>query len=125
MIIIRVRVRVARHTARLEETAGFYRDRLGFREVTRFRGHDGYDGIILAIPGAELHLELTGGGPHPPPQPHPESLLVLFFDGPEERDRVAAAVGRPPVQPANPFWRRHAVAFEDPDGFQVLLSVRD
>lgn len=77
-------LRVARHTDRLEEVVAFYRDRVGLPELGRFTDHDGYDGAFLDIPGTGSHLEFTTGGDHPPPVPHPESLLVIYVETQEE-----------------------------------------
>jgi ribosomal protein S18 acetylase RimI-like enzyme len=116
-----VQLRVARHTERLDEVVAFYRDRIGLPEIGGFRGHDGYDGVFLAVPGSSAHLELTSGGAHGAPQPHPESLLVLYL-GDEEAVRTAAArLEAEPVAPANPYWAEHGTTFEDPDGFRVVL----
>jgi catechol 2,3-dioxygenase-like lactoylglutathione lyase family enzyme len=116
-----MQLRFARHTNRLEAVVSFYRDGLGLPEIGRFAGHDGYDGVFLAVPGTEAHLEFTAGGGHDAPEPHPESLLVLYLGSP---DRVAEAVARAgvaPVEPANPYWGENGVTLEDPDGFRVVL----
>src|SRR5215211_461209 len=68
-----MQLRVARHTERLDEVVAFYRDRVGLPEIGRFRDHDGYDGVFLGVPGTGAHLELTTGGTHGTPAPHPES----------------------------------------------------
>lgn len=116
-----MQLRVARHTERLAEVVAFYRDGLGLRQVGGFEDHDGYDGVFLAIPGTEAHLELTAGGGHGAPAPHPETLLVLYL-GDEEALRAAATrLGAEPVAPANPYWAEHGLTFEDPDGFRVVL----
>jgi catechol 2,3-dioxygenase-like lactoylglutathione lyase family enzyme len=119
-----MKLRVARHTDRLEEVVAFYRDRAGFRETGRFNDHAGYDGVFLDIPGTNTQLELTRGGDHAPPDPHPESLMVLYFDDPADRDSVSARLADTEVVPANPYWREHARAYADPDGFQLLLVLR-
>ena len=116
-----VQLRVARHTNRLDELVRFYRDGLGLIEIGGFRNHDGYDGVFLEVPGSGSHLELTSGGGHGPPDPHPESLLVLYLGDAEAVARIAARLRQDPVVPANPYWREHATAFADPDGFQVIL----
>src|SRR3954454_21082867 len=72
----RAHVRLARHTERLDEAAEFYRDGIGLTEVGGFRGHDGYDGVFLAVPGTGAHLELTAGGGHGAPTPPPASLIA-------------------------------------------------
>jgi catechol 2,3-dioxygenase-like lactoylglutathione lyase family enzyme len=116
-----MQLRVARHTGRLEELVCFYRDGLGLREIGRFDGHDGYDGVFLAVPGTDAHLEFTRGGQHASPAPNPESLLVFYLGSADAVAEVCERVEADPVEPANPYWRRNAVTLADPDGFQVVL----
>ena len=116
-----MQLRVARHTDRLDEVVRFYRDGLGLPEIGGFRGHDGYDGVFLAVPGTATHLELTTGGAHRAPTPHPESLLVLYLGDAAAMTRVAERLDTAPVAPANPYWAEHGLTFEDPDGFRVVL----
>jgi catechol 2,3-dioxygenase-like lactoylglutathione lyase family enzyme len=116
-----MQLRVARHTERLDEVVGFYRDGIGLTEIGGFRDHDGYDGVFLAVPGTAAHLELTAGGGHGAPAPHPESLLVLYLGDDEAVQTVAARLGVDPIPPANPYWAEHGVTFQDPDGFRVVL----
>jgi len=116
-----IELRVARHTGRLDEVVAFYRDGIGLREIGGFRDHDGYDGVFLEIPGTAAHLELTSGGAHDPPEPHPESLLVLYVGDGESLREIAARLGTNPVPPANPYWASYGLTFADPDGFRVVL----
>lgn len=119
-----MQVRFARHTARLDEVVRFYRDGLGLREIGRFEGHAGYDGVFLALPGTEAHLELTSGGEHAAPEPHPETLLVLYLGSVDAVAAIVERLGVEPVEPANPYWADHGVTLEDPDGFRVVLVPR-
>jgi catechol 2,3-dioxygenase-like lactoylglutathione lyase family enzyme len=116
-----MQVRVARHTDRLAQVTAFYRDGLGLREAGGFADHDGYDGVFLEIPGTGAHLELTTGGGHRAPDPHPETLLVLYLGDDAAVRAVAARLRGDPVEPANPYWAEHGLTFEDPDGFRVVL----
>jgi hypothetical protein len=116
-----MQLRVARHTDHLDAVVEFYRDRVGLPEIGRFAGHDGYDGVFLAVPGTGAHLELTTGGPHAAAAAHPEELLVLYLGDDDAVDRTARRIARPPVTPANPYWRRHAMTFADPDGRHLVL----
>jgi catechol 2,3-dioxygenase-like lactoylglutathione lyase family enzyme len=116
-----MQLRVARHTQRLDELVAFYRDGIGLPEIGSFHDHDGYDGVFLDLPGTGAHLELTTGGAHGAPEPHPESLLVLYLGGEEAVEAVAARLDAEPVEPANPYWAEHGLTFEDPDGFRVVL----
>ena len=47
-----MQLRIARDTERLDEVVEFYREGIGLREIGGFRDHDGYDGMLLAVPGA-------------------------------------------------------------------------
>ena len=116
-----MQLRVARHTERLDELVRFYRDGLGLVEIGGFRDHKRYDGVFLEVPGTGAHLELTAGGGHRAPAPHPESLLVLYLGDNEAVQTVAARLGSDPVVPANPYWAEHATTYADPDGFHVVL----
>jgi ribosomal protein S18 acetylase RimI-like enzyme len=115
-----IEVRIARHTQRLDELVAFYRDGVGFPEIGRFRNHDRYDGVFLAITGTGAHLELTTGGSHGAPEPHPESLIVLYVGSASAMEAIATRLRTRPVPPANPYWA-HAMTFEDPDGFRIVV----
>ena len=99
----------------------FYRDGIGLTEIGGFRDHDGYDGVFLAVPGAAAHLELTAGGGRGAPEPHPDSLLVLYLGDEAAVRTVAARLSADPIAPSNPYWSEHGRTFEDPDGFRVVL----
>jgi len=121
------RVRVARPTDRLDAVVKFYRDDLGLPEIGSFRGHDGYDGVMLGLPGADYHLEFTSHRDGSPcPAPTRDNLLVLYLENRTAVERAAARLrerGHEPVEPDNPYWARYGVSFEDPDGWRVVLAV--
>jgi catechol 2,3-dioxygenase-like lactoylglutathione lyase family enzyme len=119
-----MQVRFARHTERLEDVIGFYRDGLGLPEIGRFENHDGYDGVFLAVPGTDAHLEFTSGGHGDVPSPHPETLLVLYLGSANALKEICERVDGQPVEPANPYWKQHGVTLIDPDGFRVVLVAR-
>jgi hypothetical protein len=48
-----VQVRIARPTDKLPEVARFYGEGLGLKRVAWFEKHEGYDGIMFGLPGAE------------------------------------------------------------------------
>ncbi len=116
-----MQLRVARHTERLDDLVGFYRDGLGLTEVGGFKDHDGYGGVFLEVPGTGAHLELTAGGEHRAAVPHPESLLVLYLGDDQAVRAVSSRLRADPVASANPYWDEHGVTFADPDGCRVVL----
>ena len=50
-------------------------------------------------------------------------MLVLYFDTQDALEEVAVRIAAPTVVTANPYWRENAQAYEDPDGFLVLLAL--
>jgi hypothetical protein len=116
-----MQLRVARQTGRLGAVVAFYRDTLGLPEIDRFTGHNGYDGVMLQVPGTAAHLEFTASAHTAPPAPHVESLVVLYLGDRTRVDRVLTSAGVQPVASANPYWDRVGVTVTDPDGFPVVL----
>ena len=119
-------VRIARPTDRLAEVERFYSAILGLPVIYRFEGHAGYDGVMLGLPGTDYHLEFTSHVDGSPcPAPTSENLLVLYFHGDAQMYDVVerlAASGHEPVPAENPYWAGvGALAFEDPDGWTVML----
>ena len=116
-----MQVRVARQTGQLDTVVTFYRDGLGLPEIAHFTDHDGYDGVMLDLPGTATHLEFTATAHVDPPHPHIEDLLVLYLGDRHTVDRLVARSGANPVRSANPYWDRVGVTITDPDGFRVVL----
>lgn len=120
-------LRFARPTARLADCVRFYRDAVGLAVLAEFSGHSGYDGVILGLPDNSVHVELTyrAADPHIP-EPSPENQLVFYLPHAHAVAEVAGrlkSAGYQPVEPANPYWSaRGALAFADPDGWQVLFA---
>ena len=118
-------LRIARPTDHLAEVVRFYEEGLGLTCLGSFKDHDGFDGVMLGIPGAAYHLEFTHyrdhGAGHAPTKDH---LLVFYF--PNHDDWHAAitrmsAAGYTSVASFNPYWDRFGRTFEDPDGYRVVL----
>ena len=118
-------VRIARPTDQLDRVVGFYRDGLGLTEIYRFTGHDGYDGVMLGLPGTQYHLEFTQrAGDGPCLAPSRDNLIVLYIPDRGELERLQKrleALGYPEVPPENPYWLGQSVTISDPDGWRVVL----
>lgn len=119
-------LRVARPTDLLDEVVRFYTVGLGLKPLGSFEGHEGFDGVMLGIPGASYHLEFTRKTGHVAGRaPTADNLLVFYLPDTEQwRDAVGrmVAAGYQPVSSFNPFWDRVGRTFEDPDGYRVVLQ---
>jgi catechol 2,3-dioxygenase-like lactoylglutathione lyase family enzyme len=126
MIQKTTRLRVARPTDDLEAVAKFYREGLGFTELYRFADHDGFDGVMLGLPGAPYHLEFTRAHGHRAGRaPTADNLLVFYLPEPAQWHEAVARfrrAGYEPVPSFNPYWDRLGLTFEDPDGYRVVLQ---
>lgn len=119
-------LRVARPTDQLDRIAGMYAEGLGFTILSRFAGHDGFDGVILGRPGEDYHLEFTLRHGHTAGRaPTDEHLLVLYIADQEEWARTCVAMaqaGFREVKSANPYWDVHGRTFADVEGYRVVLQ---
>src|SRR5262245_14906493 len=119
-------LRVARPTDQLAEVVRFYEDGLGLLRLASFEDHDGFDGVMLGMPGTAYHLEFTTKRGHQAGRsPTRDHLLVFYL--PVERDWQEAvnrmiAAGYEPVASFNPYWSHKGRTFEDPDGYRVVLQ---
>jgi putative oxidoreductase len=120
-----VTLRVARPASDLAAAVRFYERGVGLARLASFEDHEGFDGVMLGLPGTAYHLELTHAREQEPSVPSRDNLLVFYL--PERRawqaavDRMAAA-GYSPVPSFNPYWDRSGRTFEDPDGYRVVLE---
>ena len=121
-------VRFARPTDQLADVLRFYEEGLGLRRIDSFEDHAGYSGVMLGLPGEDVHLEITTHAEGSPgPAPTRDNLLVLYMT---DREVIAAiagrmrALGHDPVEPENPYWNED-LTFADPDGWRVVLRYVD
>lgn len=123
---IETTLRVARPTDHLDEVVRFYTEGLGLAKLDAFEDHEGFDGVMVGVPGADYHLEFTRRRGHEsgaaPTQDH---LLVFYLPDRAEWqkavDRMVAA-GYSPVASFNPYWDRAGRTFEDADRYRVVLQ---
>jgi len=119
-------LRVARPTDHLEEVIGFYTEGIGLSILGSFQDHEGFDGVMLGLPGAAYHLEFTRKHGHSAGRaPTRDNLLVFYISDKQEwlnaTERMAAA-GYEPVASFNPYWDRLGQTYEDPDGYRVVIQ---
>lgn len=119
-------MRVARPTDNLVAIAEMYAAGLGFTALGRFADHDGFDGVILGVPGGAYHLEFTARRGHRVgTAPTEDHLLVFYLPTFPEWDEACArmtAAGFRRVSSFNPYWDISGRTFEDVDRYRVVLQ---
>ncbi len=119
-------LRVARPTDDLERLLPFYTNGLDFQVLAAFEDHEGFDGVMLGLPGAPYHLEFTRCRHHSAGRaPTQDNLLIFYL--PEEKAWSAACrrmsdAGFQPAPSFNPYWDVKGKTFEDPDGYRIVLQ---
>ncbi|HSC05486.1 MAG TPA: VOC family protein [Steroidobacteraceae bacterium] len=119
-------MRVARPTDRLEEVVRFYTLGVGLTTLASFEAHEGFDGVIVGVPGAQYHLEFTRKQGHVAGGAPTADNLLVFYLPEAEAWRTAIArmskAGYQPVPSFNPYWDRQGLTYADPDGYRVVLQ---
>jgi hypothetical protein len=86
-----------------------------------------HDLLMVGLPGAGWHFELTHDPEHPlEPTPTVDDLFVLYLGAPADDaliDRLCACGGTR-VLAHNPYWDTHGVTAADPDGYRLVLCSR-
>ncbi|WP_295821193.1 VOC family protein [uncultured Deinococcus sp.] len=120
-------IRIARPSLDLRAAETFYTAGLGLSVLWRSSDDSFADLLMLGLPGAAWHLELTRPRAHPvQPTPTPEDLLVLYLGHPPDSVLVARleAHGGMRVPAINPYWDTWGVTITDPDGYRLVLCQR-
>ena len=119
-------LRVARPTDNLARIIEMYCDGLGYKVISSFRDHDGFDGAILGIASHNFHLEFTRSHKHSAGKaPTKDNLLIFYIPDKiqwEDRCRAMEAAGFLSVTSFNPYWDISGKTFQDVDGYRVVIQ---
>jgi hypothetical protein len=117
---------VGRPTDHLDEVVRFYTDGVGLARLGAFEDHDGFDGVMLGVPGASYHLEFTRKRGHVAGRAPSEDNVLVFYLADRHQWQQALnrmrAAGYEPVPSFNPYWDRAGRTFQDPDGYRVVFQ---
>ena len=124
------RIRLARPSLDLSAAERFYVDGLGLSLLYRHEAEtpDEFSLLMLGLPGALWHLELTHSARHSvQPTPTADDLLVLYLGEPVSAQTLAhlQACGGVQVPALNPYWDEWGVTIQDPDGYRSVLCQRE
>ena len=122
-----MKFRLARHTNSLAPLIEFYTKNLELEVLGEFKSHDDYDGTFLGKKGMDWHLEFTASKEKATHQADEDDLMVFYVDNEVEFNRIKVNFdknGIKLVEPKNPYWKKNALTYKDPDGFNLVISLR-
>jgi catechol 2,3-dioxygenase-like lactoylglutathione lyase family enzyme len=117
-------LRVARWSARYDQTVAFYRDIIGLPVLETF--HDSYelDRTILGLPSGPVHLEILRSPDARHPAPGLDQLVFNLADA-AAQERITARLAAAGVHPVAQidYWQANGcLTYQDPDGREVVLA---
>jgi len=119
-------MRVARPTDNLAAIAKMYEKGLGFKRLSFFENHAGFDGVILGHKKHAYHLEFTHQlGTEVGKAPSEDNLLVFYVPDEDQWQNTCNMMemaGFKDVQSSNPYWDAEGRTFEDIDGYRVVIE---
>jgi len=119
-------IRFARPTDNLDRIVNMYLKGLDLIALSKFEGHDGFDGVLLGHPAQNYHLEFTQQKDHHAGKaPTKDNLLVFYIADSAEWEQQCNKMmeaGFAKVDSYNPYWDKQGNTFEDIDGYRVVLQ---
>lgn len=122
-----MKLRVARHTKKLQPLIDFYTLIIGLEVLGEFKDHAGYDGVFIGNKNCDWHLEFTTSAEEPQHHADEDDLLVFYADSIEAHDQIIAKAKHtnvPQAEPKNPYWQQNGTLLLDPDGFGVMVVAQ-
>lgn len=120
--------RYARHSNQLDKLLEFYQEVLGLNLLAQFNDHEGYDAIFIGKPNLDWHLEFTASNEKALQKPDKENLLVFYVNSAVEIAAIqqnAEQLAFQTVISKNPYWNRNGIELLDPDGFSVIIALKE
>ena len=119
-------IRIVRPTNELERISRMYKEGLGFEILSKFKDHDGFDGIILGNMNSTYHLEFTqnkafkvmGASTE-------ENMIVFYIENQIDYANICSNMERSgfkKVDSVNPYWDLSGSSYEDPEGYRIVIQ---
>jgi len=93
-----------------------------------FKNHDRYDGVFLGFNNLDWHLEFTQSDHKANHYPDKDDLIVLYLPSQIQIEIIKAKAiqeGLHWVKPKNPYWQKNGHQINDPDGYGIILALKD
>jgi catechol 2,3-dioxygenase-like lactoylglutathione lyase family enzyme len=120
-----MKLRIARHTNKIEEITKFYTEVIGLEIIGRFSNHDGYDGVFFGKNNLDWHLEFTTSEDAAAHIWDEDDLIVFYPENENQHKNILQAIKEQNIRlytPKNPYWGSNGILIKDPDDFGIVIS---
>ncbi len=121
-------IRYARHTYNLHNIEQFYTQIIGLENLGIFLNHNGYDGLFLGYASANWHLEFTVSADVPQNNFDADDALVFYVNSTTELTNIKNILNTNNIEillPKNPYWTTNGILIKDPDGYNIIFSIKE
>ena len=119
--------RYARHTNDLERIEKFYTEILGLEKLKSFNDHDGYNGLFFCFENQNWHLEFTTSARMTHSKFDEDDALVFYVNSDIEILELKNKARQRNIKiekPTNPYWVKNGIMISDPDGYKVIVALK-
>lgn len=119
--------RYARHTNDLERIEKFYTEIVGLEKLGGFKNHNNYNGLFLGNKNLDWHLEFTTSKEKRKSNFDKDDILVFYVNSQIELDIIENVIKNENIKikiPNNPYWEQNGIMISDPDGYNIVLSIK-
>ncbi|WP_231556178.1 VOC family protein [Gillisia sp. Hel_I_29] len=119
--------RYARHTNDLDRIEKFYTEIVGLEKLGGFKNHNNYNGLFLGGENLDWHLEFTTSKEKRKSNFDEDDILVFYVNSQIELDIIENIIKNKNIKikiPKNPYWEQNGMMITDPDGYNIVLSIK-
>lgn len=119
--------RYARHTNDLDRIEKFYTEIVGLEKLDDFKNHNNYNGLFLGGENLDWHLEFTTSKEKRKSNFDEDDILVFYVNSQIELDIIENIIKNKNIKikiPKNPYWEQNGMMITDPDGYNIVLSIK-
>lgn len=122
-------ITLSRPTNKFSEVISFYKDGMGMQILGGFDNRNGFDGLYLGFPESHYFLEVTTNKNKESITLNEKSDYLVFYVSDLNKlslmELKLNVLGYFSIKVSDTYWANKGVVFEDPDGWKIVLVVKE